>query len=353
MRLESTLQKDDFIYDLPHHLIAQKPVKKRDRSRLLVLNRHLNTIEHRVFADIADYFNAGDVLVLNDVRVVPARLYAKRSSGGFVEILILDGHRIDSRRTVLLKPARRIKVGEHLFLNGGKSLTVVQRNDKRFTLQMNGTDDWKNALEEEGVMPLPPYIKRMRSHNEMEEMDKHRYQTVYALNSGAVAAPTAGLHFSKELLGQLKQKGIIVVTLTLWVGWGTFKPVEHRYVTDHRMDPEVYSIPEETVNAVCGAKKDNRRVIAVGTTSTRALESWAASPLFQKPVDQAEAELFITPGYKFQILDAMITNFHLPASTLIMLISAFAGRDRVLDAYNLAVRMKYRFYSYGDAMLIL
>jgi S-adenosylmethionine:tRNA ribosyltransferase-isomerase len=331
------MNRSDFDYHLPEHLIAQYPAAHRDKSRLLVMHRAENRLTHTSFDALDHLLQAGDVLVLNDVRVIPARLYGTRQSGGTVEILILEGWR--GRITkVLLKPARRIR--------------ILDRSGKSFLAEFTGPGKFHSFLEKSGEMPLPPYIKRQPG-DRFRELDRDRYQTVFAHDDGAVAAPTAGLHFTPSILNRLHEKAIETIYLTLWVGWGTFKPVDVENLADYSVDTERYRIPSETAAAVCRAKKENRRVIAVGTTSVRALESWADRSRSREGVTAGDARLFIKPGYRFKIIDGMITNFHLPASSLIMLVSALAGRKRILDAYQIAVKNEYRFYSYGDAMLIL
>ncbi|MBN1880026.1 tRNA preQ1(34) S-adenosylmethionine ribosyltransferase-isomerase QueA [bacterium] len=343
---------EDFKYELPDKLIAQVPAARREMSRLLVMNRTNGCVQHRCFQNLSDYLRAGDLVVLNDVKVIPARIFARRLSGARVEVFILDGFRMDSVHQALLKPARRIRPGERLVLKDGASLDILERNDKTFRVRLAGPMTWQIYLETHGCMPLPPYIKRAET-DPAARLDRERYQTVFAAQPGAVAAPTAGLHFTPELLNDLRSKGVIVKVLTLWVGWGTFRPVESIRVIDHRMEEEYYSIPEDTQNEIMTARQQGRRVIAVGTTTTRALESWAADGFQGTSGERRAAALFITPGFPFRVIDGLITNFHLPGSTLIMLVSAFAGRERVLSAYTIAVAEKYRFYSYGDAMLIL
>lgn len=347
------LRVDDFCYDLPDNLIAQEPAEKRELSRLLVLDRRSGCIRHQVFRDIEQYLVSGDVLVLNDVRVVPARIRARRSTGGQIEVMILDGHAGGRERRVLLKPARRITEGETLVLNGDATLKILKRQGKEGVVRIDGLLEWSDYLDRYGLMPLPPYIKRNGENSERAREDRERYQTVFAVNPGAVAAPTAGLHFSVELLDRLRSKGVRCVSMTLWVGWGTFRPVECRNIADHEMEEEVYTIPGETAREIRLAKAEHRRIVAVGTTTTRALESWFRTDPGFNPVPVTRTGLFITPGFEFRVIDALITNFHLPASTLIMLVSAFGGRRDVLNAYRVAVQQGYRFYSYGDAMLIL
>lgn len=351
MEIDPLLMVKDFEYDLPASLIAQHPVPDRDMSRLMVMNRRSGEIRHKRFHDIVDYLTPGDLLIMNDVRVIPARLFAHRSTGARIEIFILDGSADGRERRVLMRPARRIRIGERLELADGMSAVVLEKSGKEFSIRLDGSMDWTGLLERMGRMPLPPYIRRSASDSADAE-DRERYQTVFAVRPGAVAAPTAGLHFTAGLLERLRQKGVNIRMLTLWVGWGTFRPIESVRVADHRMDPEYYHISKETLEEIEKAKREQKRIFAVGTTTTRALESWAAEPRSIKDTAKRMADIFITPGYRFQVIDGLITNFHLPGSTLIMLVSAFAGRDHVLSAYRTAVSRRYRFYSYGDAMLI-
>ncbi|MBN1913562.1 MAG: tRNA preQ1(34) S-adenosylmethionine ribosyltransferase-isomerase QueA [Candidatus Omnitrophica bacterium] len=328
------MKLSDFDYYLPKESIAQFPLKKRDESRLLVLDRQKETLEHRVFKDIVFFLKEGDLLVLNDTKVLPCRLFGRRLTGGRVEVLLLkrkEGLRFDA----LMKPAR-LKVGEIINFNGGKvSGKIVNKNEINF--QAKDVDEIYNI----GLMPLPPYIKR-----EPLDSDKLDYQTVYARCPGAVASPTAGLHFTEELIGQLKNRGINFSYLTLHVGLGTFKPVKCEDVVSYSMEPEYFSIPEETQDAVRKARLDKKRIIAVGSTSLRALESFASGN------KQGKTGLYIYPGYEFKVTDCLVTNFHLPKTTLFMLVCAFAGEKLAKKAYQEAIDLKYRFYSYGDAMLI-
>jgi S-adenosylmethionine:tRNA ribosyltransferase-isomerase len=353
LEMNPPLYVDDFRYDLPENLIAQEPAAQRELSRLLVMDRRSGSIRHQVFRDIEQYLVPGDVLVLNDVRVVPARIRARRSTGGRIEIMILDGHSTGRERRILLKPAKRIAEGENLVLKDEATLKILKRKGKECVARIDGPFEWSDYLDRYGLMPLPPYIKRERENMDKARLDRERYQTVFAVNPGAVAAPTAGLHFSAELLDTLRAKGVTCVHMTLWVGWGTFKPVECRNVADHKMEEEMYTIPVETAREIRLAKAEKRRIVAVGTTTTRALESWVRIDPGFNPVPVTRTGLFITPGFEFRVVDALITNFHLPASTLIMLVSAFGGRRDILNAYRIAVQHGYRFYSYGDAMLIL
>ena len=343
------MKVSDFDYELPKELIAKFPVEPRDSSRLMVLHRNTGEIEHRVFRDIVEYLKPGDVLVINDTKVIPARLFGKLETGGKVELLLVRQPGLGIWE-VMAKPARKLKEGKRIYFDEEleavvKGYSGEGRRIVEFILKSN--KDFMEKLEEIGHIPLPPYIER-----EEKPEDREKYQTVFARKEGAVAAPTAGLHFTEELLQKLKDKGIIIKNITLHVGPGTFKPVKVENVEEHQMDYETYHVPEDTAAEINRAKEEGRRVIAVGTTVTRTLESAAEKDGKVKP-GEGSTNLFIYPGYRFKVIDALITNFHLPRSTLLMLVSAFAGRERILNAYREAVKKGYRFYSYGDAMFIL
>lgn len=337
----------DFDYNLPEHLIAQTPLEHRDGSRLLVMGRHSGNIEHRHFYDIADYLRAGDVLILNDSKVIPARIYGKRQcSGGVVETLLLKAV-AENEWEALVKPGRKANVGQ--VIEYGQSLvgtveSVTADGNRIIKFNYNGKNIYE-ILDEIGNMPIPPYIKEKLS-------DKNRYQTVYAKHLGSAAAPTAGLHFTKELLNRLKEKGVIIKYVTLHVGLGTFRPVKTEDITKHIMHSEHYFIPEDTEEEIIAAKKQGRRVICVGTTSVRTVES-----AFDKNINlisrSDDTDIFIYPGYEFKVVDALITNFHLPQSTLMMLVSAFSSREMIMKAYREAIASEYRFFSFGDAMFIV
>lgn len=358
----------DFDYDLRPELIAQEPAIERDAARLLVLSRASGGIEHRRFSDLSEYMRPGDLLVLNDTKVIPARLYGVHEDGKRVEILLVRPVG-DSCWEAMVKPAKPARVGRRLILAFGHlEVTVVAPGiHGRRVLRLPTDVDLRAILHSYGVMPLPPYIKRRvesresRAENDSEPRgswlsalgsDYERYQTVYAREEGAVAAPTAGLHFTRALLDRIREQGVEVTSLTLHVGPGTFQPVRVEDVSRHRMEPEHYTIPEEAARAIKAAKAEGRRVVAVGTTSVRTLEH-AATRHDTLRAGAGEADLFITPGYRFKVVDALITNFHLPRSTLLMLVSAFAGLDLMRRTYTEAVALRYRFYSYGDVMLIL
>ena len=335
----------DFDFNLPETLIAQEPSLQRDKSRLLALYRATGRVEHRIFSDIDRYLIPGDLMVINDTKVFPCRLLATKPGGGKAEIFLLS-EREQNLWEVLVKGCGTI--GKRLSITSDVEAEITGEGiDNVKTVRFHGIDDIRSLLQEIGKTPLPPYIKRDASRD-----DRERYQTVYAAHEGAVAAPTAGLHFTGELLQRLTTKGIEIATVTLHVGPGTFQPVRVNMIAEHRMLPEQYSITEESAARINRAKADGRRVIAVGTTSVRTIETAAGGSNRVAP-GQGSSELFIYPGYRFTVTDGIITNFHLPKSTLIMLVSAFAGRERTLSAYRTAISEQYRFYSYGDAMLIV
>ncbi len=338
----------DFNYQLPPELIAQEPATRRDASRLMVLDRGSRTVRETVFSDVADLFRAGDLLVLNDTMVIPARLQGRKESGGRVEVFLV--RRLQGDGAVwkcLIKASKKPCPGSLILLPSGMTATVVQRDDEEtWTVSFDPAEGFEKWLEAEGLMPLPPYIRRNQ-----EAKDRERYQTVFARARGAVAAPTAGLHFTRAILDALLVRGVEIAPLTLHVGLGTFLPVRVEAVHEHRMHREFYSVPPDTASAVERCKKKGGRVIALGTTTTRALEHAAGIDGAVRPGD-GEADIFIYPGYRFKVVDAMITNFHLPCSTLLLLVAAFAGREFLLEAYNEAVRRRFRFFSYGDAMFI-
>ena len=340
------MKKSDFYFDLPEELIAQEPLSDRSSSRLMCLNKHNGEIEHKHFYDIVDLLNPGDCLILNDTKVIPARLYGyKEGTGGAIEFLLLHKHSLDVWE-VILKPGRRAKPGSVFIFGDGKLkaeiLDIVNDGNRLVRFIYDGV--FENILDELGEMPLPHYITKKLD-------DKDRYQTVYAKNSGSAAAPTAGLHFTDELLKKISDKGIKIGYVTLHVGLGTFRPVKSDDISDHKMHSEFYVLPQETADLVNETKKCGGRVVSVGTTATRTLETAGLSGL-PLTAQTGWTDIFIYPGKKFNVIDALITNFHLPESTLIMLVSALAGRENVLNAYNTAVKEKYRFFSFGDAMFI-
>lgn len=340
------MKKSDFYFDLPEELIAQEPLSDRSSSRLMCLNKLNGEIEHKHFYDIVDLLNPGDCLILNDTKVIPARLYGyKEGTGGAIEFLLLHKHSLDVWE-VILKPGRRAKPGSVFIFGDGKLkaeiLDIVNDGNRLVRFIYDGV--FENILDELGEMPLPHYITKKLE-------DKDRYQTVYAKNSGSAAAPTAGLHFTDELLKKISDKGIKIGYVTLHVGLGTFRPVKADDILDHKMHSEFYVLPQETADLVNETKKCGGRVVSVGTTATRTLETAGLSG-FPLTSQTGWTDIFIYPGKKFNVIDALITNFHLPESTLIMLVSALAGRENVLNAYNTAVKEKYRFFSFGDAMFI-
>jgi S-adenosylmethionine:tRNA ribosyltransferase-isomerase len=338
----------EFDYHLPQGFIAQHPLPERDASRLLVVDRAERTISHRRFGELDNILRPGDLLVLNDTRVMPFRLYGRREGGGRAEVLLVEEEGRNLWWT-LVKPGSRLRIGRRLaFAEGIVAQVVDQGEGGQRLLRFGGTDDIRRALGRIGAMPLPPYIKREGPG----DLDRERYQTVFAREEGAIAAPTAGLHFTEALLDRLQRHGIAIAFLTLHVGVATFKPVMVEQVKEHRMEPERYLIPEKTAAQVKRAKADGRRVVAVGTTTTRALED-AALQGGAIRAGEGMASLFITPGYRFQVVDVLLTNFHLPRSTLLILVSAFAGIDVIRQVYAEAVKERYRFYSYGDATLIV
>jgi len=340
------MKVEDFDYELPEELIAQTPLKQRDASRLLVLDRKTGEVEHKHFYDIVDYLEKGDTLVLNDSKVLPARLIGvKEETNAVIEILLLKNIEKDIWEC-LAKPARRIKVGTIVSFGDGKlkAKCIEEKEDgiRHFELIYNGI--LMEILDELGTMPLPPYI-----HEKLE--DQSRYQTVYAKEIGSAAAPTAGLHFTKELLKKIEDKGVNIAYVTLHVGLGTFRPVSVDKVEDHEMHKEFYTMTKEVADLLNETKKNHKRIIAVGTTSTRTLET-IGNKYDQFQECSGWTDIFIYPGYKWKAIDCLITNFHLPKSTLVMLVSALAGREHILNAYQIAIQNKYRFFSFGDAMFI-
>lgn len=339
------MQLKDFYYDLPEELIAQDPLEDRTSSRLMVINRESGDISHHIFKDIIEYLNPGDCLVINNTKVIPARLYGiKQDTGARIEVLLLK-RRENNIWETLVRPGRKAKPGTVLdFGEGllkGTVIDVVDEGNRLIQFEYEGV--FEEILDKLGQMPLPPYITH-------ELKDKNRYQTVYAVHEGSAAAPTAGLHFTKELLQAIEDKGIEIANVTLHVGLGTFRPVKAENILEHHMHSEYYCIEKEEADKINKAKDTGKRVIAVGTTSVRTLESAAVDGRVSET--SGNTEIFIYPGYEFKIIDALITNFHLPESTLLMLVSALAGREKIMEAYEEAVREKYRFFSFGDAMFI-
>lgn len=340
------MRTEDFDYQLPEYLIAQTPLKNRDTSKLLILDKKTGEVFHRTFKDIIEYLNEGDVLVINNTKVIPARLYGmKEETKAVIEILMLKETSMDTWEC-LAKPAKRVKLGSVIVFGDGllkaECVKIKEEGIRVFKFHYQGI--FYELLDRLGEMPLPPYI-----HEKLEEQD--RYQTVYATSAGSVAAPTAGLHFTKELLEKIKEKGVIVAPITLHVGLGTFRPVSVEDIHNHKMHSEYYEMSEETASILNQAKQDNHSIIGVGTTSVRTLESILSTyGTFQ--ACSGWTDIFIYPGYQFKAVDHLITNFHLPKSTLVMLVSAFASRELILNAYKEAIEREYRFFSFGDSMFI-
>lgn len=336
----------DFNYDLPEELIAQDPLEDRSSSRLMVLHKDTGSIEHKIFRDIIDYLNPGDCLVINDTKVIPARLMGiKEDTGAAIEVLLLKRN-ADDVWECLVKPGKKARTGARIVFGEGllvgEIVDVIEDGNRMIKFYYEGI--FEEILDKLGQMPLPPYITH-------KLQDKNRYQTVYARNEGSAAAPTAGLHFTKELLEKIKEKGVNVVSITLHVGLGTFRPVKVDKIEEHHMHTETFNISKEAADTINRTRAAGGRVIAVGTTSCRTLESAAADD-GTIPARSGDTDIFIYPGYKFKATDCLITNFHLPESTLIMLVSALAGRDNIMNAYETAVKERYRFFSFGDAMFI-
>lgn len=341
------MRTEDFDFILPEELIAQHPLEQRDHSRLLVLDKHTGSITHRRFDDILDYLRPGDVLVINNTRVIPARLFGVKIGGtAHIEVLLLrPAENRPNCWEVLVRPGKRVKQGAQINFGDGRMIgTIIEETDSGRIMQFQYEGIFNEILDELGTMPLPPYIKEKLT-------DQERYQTVYAKERGSAAAPTAGLHFTKELLAQIQANGVEIVEVLLHVGLGTFRPVQADDILEHKMHSEYYRITLEAAATINKALDEGRRIIAVGTTSTRTLESAAQNG--RVVPGEGETDIFIYPGYRFQILSGLITNFHLPKSTLVMLVSALAGREHILHAYAEAIKERYRFFSFGDAMLII
>ena len=339
------MKVSEFNYELPEELIAQTPIEKRDQSRLMVLDREKQTIEHKTFKDIIDYLEPGDCLVRNNTKVIPARIYGKKETGAKVEFLLLKNIEGDIWESIV-RPGNKLHVGTKVIFGDGvltaEILEIMSGGTRKVKFTYQGI--FNEILDKIGLMPLPPYI-----HEELKDND--RYQTVYAKYKGSAAAPTAGLHFTPELLKKIEEKGVKIANVTLHVGIGTFRPVKEENVENHKMHTEHFYIKQEDVDKINETKRNGKRVIAVGTTSCRVLETIADENGFVKETE-TDTSIFIYPGYHFKCLDALITNFHLPQSTLLMLVSALAGKEYILKAYNEAVKEKYRFFSFGDAMFI-
>ena len=345
-REENKVKLEEFDYELPEELIAQVPIEKRDESRLMVLDRNAKTIEHKTFKDIIDYLEPGDCLVRNNTKVIPARLYGKKDTGANVEFVLLKQIEGDIWETIV-RPGNKLKPGTKVEFGNGilkaEILDILEGGTRKVEFKYNGI--FNEILDKIGLMPLPPYI-----HESLK--DKDRYQTVYAKYDGSAAAPTAGLHFTPELLKKIEEKGVKIANVTLHVGIGTFRPVKEENIEDHEMHTEHFYIKKEDVDKINETKKSGKRVIAVGTTSCRVLETIADENTGLVKETEGDTGIYIYPGYKYKCIDGLITNFHLPKSTLLMLVSALAGREYVLEAYKQAVTEKYRFFSFGDAMFI-
>ena len=339
------MKVSEFNYNLPEELIAQTPIKNRDESRLMVLERQIENIEHKTFKDILEYLKPGDCLVRNNTKVIPARLYGKKETGANVEFLLLNRIEGDIWE-VMVRPGRKLPEGTKVNFGEGllkaEVIEIINNGNRKVKFSYNGI--FNEILDKIGLMPLPPYIKEKLE-------DKKRYQTVYAKYEGSAAAPTAGLHFTEKLLKQIQEKGVEIANVTLHVGIGTFRPVKVEKIEDHDMHTEHFYIKEDDVEKINNAKKNGGRIIAIGTTSCRVLESIADEKGLVKPYE-GDTQIFIYPGYEFKCIDGLITNFHLPESTLIMLVSALAGKEYIMKAYNEAVKEKYKFFSFGDAMFI-
>lgn len=340
------MKVSEFNYELPEELIAQTPIQKRDESRLMVLNKEKQTIEHKIFKDIIDYLRPGDVLVRNNTKVIPARIYGKKETGANVEFLLLKNIKGDIWETIV-RPGNKLHIGTKVIFGNGllqaETLETMPGGTRKVKFKYEGI--FNEILDQIGLMPLPPYI-----HEELKQKD--RYQTVYAKYEGSAAAPTAGLHFTPELLEKIEKMGVEIANVTLHVGIGTFRPVKEETVEKHEMHSEHFYIKQEDCEKINKAKQEGRRVIAVGTTSCRVLESIADEKTGMVKPQENDTQIFIYPGYKFKCIDGLITNFHLPQSTLLMLVSALAGKEYIIKAYEEAVKEKYRFFSFGDAMFI-
>lgn len=344
------MKLEEFNYNLPEELIAQFPAQKRDMSKMLVLDRVQKNFIHKHFMDITDYLSENDLLVLNNTKVIPARLYATKDTGALIEIFLVREVEKDIW-IALIKPSKRVKPGMVLNVSDELSVEIIEKDEDKWHIKLLYNGNIFEILDRVGNIPLPPYIERKMTDEEYKSLDFDRYQTVYAEKSGAVAAPTAGLHFTKEILEKLDKQGTKHCFITLNVGLGTFKPVKCDNILEHKMDSESFEITKQSADIINEAKANGKNIVAVGTTSVRTLETVMNKYGCIKPVID-NSELFIYPGYKFKIVDKLITNFHLPKSTLLMLVSAFADKEYIFKAYNEAINNKYRFYSYGDCMFI-
>ena len=343
----------EFDYQLPEDLIAQRPIEKRENSKMMVLDRNNQQILHKNFFNIVDFLDENCVLILNNTKVMPARLYGYKDTGAKIEVFLLKKYDGENRWEVLIRPSKRVRTGTIIKVSEELSVEIVMPlpDDGKWVVKMLYVGDLLQILHKVGNIPLPPYIERKMASEELRQLDFERYQTVYAKNEGSVAAPTAGLHFSEDILSQLKAKGVEIGYVTLDVGIGTFRPVKCENILDHKMDTEAFEISEETAELINRAKAQGKKIVAVGTTTVRTLES--AYKIFGEiKACKSASNLFIYPPYEFKVVDKLITNFHLPKSTLLMLVSAIATKQFIFEAYEEAIKEKYRFYSYGDCMFI-
>ena len=352
MREYYTVYLEEFNYNLPEELIAQKPTEKRQESKMMVLDRRNRQIFHKHFYDIVDLIDENCVLILNNTKVMPARLYGYKETGAKIEVFLLKEHS-NKEWEVLIKPSKRVKEGTVIKISEELSVEILHslEDDGKWLVKMIYEGEILEILHRVGNIPLPPYIERKMANEDLRKLDFERYQTVYAKDEGSVAAPTAGLHFTQEILSKLANKGVKIGYVTLNVGIGTFRPVKCDNILEHKMDSETFEIPQETANLINKAKEQGKKIAAVGTTTVRTLET-AYKQFGEIKACKSASELFIYPPYEFKVVDNLITNFHLPKSTLIMLVSALAGKDFIFEAYKSAIANKYRFYSYGDCMFI-
>ena len=343
----------EFDYELPEELIAQRPSEKRENSKMMVLNKEHHQIEHKNFFNIVDYLDDNCILILNNTKVMPARLYGYKDTGAKIEVFLLKKYDNENRWEVLIRPSKRVRPGTIIKVSDELSVEIIMPlpDDGKWVVKMLYEGDLLQILHKVGNIPLPPYIERKMASEELRQLDFERYQTVYAKNEGSVAAPTAGLHFTDEILNQLREKGVQIGYVTLDVGIGTFRPVKCENILDHQMDTEAFEITQETADLINNAKAQGKKIVAVGTTTVRTLES-AYKIYGGIKACRSASNLFIYPPYEFKVVDMLITNFHLPKSTLLMLVSALATKDFIFEAYTEAINEKYRFYSYGDCMFI-
>ena len=350
-KMEDKFSINEYDYELPKELIAQVPSEKRENCRMMVLDRVKKSVEHKHFYDITDYFDENDVIVLNNTKVIPARLFGRKNTGAHIEVFLLK-QISDKVWEVLINPSKRVKEESIIEISPDLYVKVLTRqNEGKWLVELHYDGNFYEILDKVGNIPLPPYIERTMTDEQLKNLDYDRYQTVYAQREGSVAAPTAGLHFTEEILEKLKAKGVQICYVTLNVGLGTFRPVKVENILEHKMDSEEFEISAETAKIINDAKKQGKKITAVGTTTVRTLETCAKK--YGEVIETIDdSTLFIYPGFEFKVVDRLITNFHLPKSTLIMLVSAFAGKDFVFDSYAEAIKEQYKFYSYGDCMLI-